>query len=81
MRLLSLNWDSTYTIIDVIDLNYADRWAKKHVNQLHFILHRNMDCVVQWVGEDNDTMCWYAPINPKQAKLAMLLFALEVPNA
>lgn len=77
MRVLSMNFDGTYTIIEAFDMDYADRWAKKYVNQLHFILHRNADRVVQWVGEYADTMCWYDPINPEQAKTAMLLFMLE----
>lgn len=76
MRVLSMNFDGTYVITVVYDLGYADRWAKKYVNQLHFIQPRKGG-VVQWVGENNDTMCWYTPINPEQAKIAQLLLTLE----
>lgn len=78
MRVLSMNFDGTYTITKMDGMNAADLWAESHVNQLHFIQHRNGDRVVQWVGPNNGTMRWYEPINPVEAKTAMLLFTLEV---
>lgn len=78
IRVLSLNWDSTYTITNCMDLNYADRWAEKYVNQLHFIALARSEHMVQWVGPNNDTTRWHDPLNPEQAKLAKLLLTIDV---
>lgn len=77
LRMLSMNFDGTYYISTVRDLAQADRHAKVFVNQLHFIHLRTREKVVQWVGEYTNTMCWYDPINPEQAKLAQFYFLLE----
>lgn len=74
IRVLSMNFDGTYTIENMFDLPYADRYANRHVNQLHFMEARSG--VLQWVGEHVDSPCWCTPINPIQAKTAQLLFTM-----
>lgn len=75
IRVLSMNFDGTYVINNMLDLPYADRYANRHVNQLHFMEVRNG--ILQWVGEHVDSPCWYIPTNPDQAKKAQFLLLLE----
>lgn len=77
IRVLSMNFDGTYTIYTMRDMRDADLYANRHVNQLHFIHMPRMNGVLQWVGEHVDSSCWTAPTNPIQAKTAQLLFMVD----
>lgn len=77
MRLLSMYFDGTYVISTFKDMNQADYWAESHVNQLHFLMHRNQSHILQWVGPLMATTRWTDPTDPEQAKTAMLLLTLE----
>lgn len=79
VRVISLNWDSTYVITECRDLNRADRWAETHANQLHFIQHARKDSLLQWVGPHMDSTRWTDPPNPEQAKLARMFLLMEEP--